>query len=196
MIRQIILLTNQKKCSIIRFVFIQKIRRQAAVLMKGRDIMAKQVRLTREGLNKYKEELEELKTVKRVEAAEDLKIARSYGDLSENSEYDAAKDKQAKLEARIFELQDMIDHAVIIEDSGEGSELIHIGSIFKAHIEGQDDDVQYEIVVSNEANPFDGKISDDSPIGKAVIGHSVGSTVEVNLPNGTVVKYKISEIIK
>lgn len=158
--------------------------------------MAKQVRLTEEGLKKYREELEELKTVKRVEAAEDLKVARSYGDLSENSEYDAAKDKQAKLEARIAELQSMIEHAVIIDENEINSEKIHIGSIFTVHDYDFDEDTQYEIVVSNDADPFNGKISDESPIGKAMLDRAAGDEVEVITNTGEVIKYKILEIIK
>ena len=160
--------------------------------------MAKQqaIMLTNEGLQNYEKELEHLKTVERKEIAEKIKVARSFGDLSENSEYDEAKNEQAMIEARIAEIEAILKNAQIIVDESElTNEHIHIGSKVKVHDFDFDEDIEYQIIGSGEADPFNGKLSDESPVGSALIGHKVGDVVEVNTPDGTV-KFEILEISK
>lgn len=157
--------------------------------------MAKQIMLTDEGLKKYEEELEYLKTVKRKENAEKLKEARAQGDLSENAEYDAAKDEQGMIEARIMELDAMLKNVKIIDESELTNEIIHVGSKIKVHDCDLDEDVMYQIVGSNESDPFNGRLSDESPVGAALLGHAVGDTVEVETPDGTI-QFNILEISK
>ena len=157
--------------------------------------MAKQIMLTDEGLKKYEEELEYLKTVKRKENAEKLKEARAQGDLSENAEYDAAKDEQGMIEARIMELDAMLKNVKVIDESELTNEIIHVGSKVKVHDCDFDEDAVYQIVGSNESDPFNGRLSDESPIGAALLGRAVGDTVEVETPDGTI-QFKILEISK
>ena len=159
--------------------------------------MAKQqaIMLTNEGLQNYEKELEHLKTVERKEIAEKIKVARSFGDLSENSEYDEAKNGQAMIEARIAEIEAILKNAQIIDESELTNEHIHIGSKVKVHDFDFDEDIEYQIIGSGEADPFNGKLSDESPVGSALIGHKVGDVVEVNTPDGTV-KFEILEISK
>ena len=151
--------------------------------------------LTLEGLKKLEEELDYLKGEKRKEIAEKIKIARSYGDLSENSEYDDAKNEQAILEARIVTVEATLKNAVLIDEEDISNEHVHVGSSVKLLNLRTDSEVTYKIVGSNEANPSQGKISDESPVGLALIGHSVGDAVEVEVPVGTV-GFKILEIFK
>lgn len=155
--------------------------------------MAKQTLLTDEGLKNYENELEYLKDVKRKEIAEKIKVARSFGDLSENSEYDEAKNDQAMLEARIAQIEAVLKNAKIIDDSELTNELIHVGSKVKVHDCEFDEDVEYQIIGSNEADPFEGRLSDESPVGAALLGHKVGDTVEVETPDGTI-KFIVLEI--
>lgn len=157
--------------------------------------MAKQNLLTDEGLKTYEQELEYLKTVKRKEVAEKIKVALSFGDLSENSEYDEAKNDQAILEARILQIEDILKNATIIDESELNNELIHIGSVVKLRDCEFDEEIEYQIIGSNEANPFEGKLSDESPVGAALIGHRVGDTVDVDTPNGNI-KFVVLEISK
>ena len=157
--------------------------------------MAKQVMLTDEGLRKYEEELEYLKTVKRKENAEKLKEARAQGDLSENAEYDAAKDEQGMIEARIMELDAMLKNVKIIDESELTNEIIHVGSKIKVYDFEFEEEVSYQIVGSNEADPFNGKISDESPVGSALLGQKVGDKIEVETPDG-IIKFEILEITK
>ncbi|MBQ3331463.1 MAG: transcription elongation factor GreA [Ruminococcus sp.] len=157
--------------------------------------MAKPVMITAEGLKKLEEELEYLKGEKRKEVAEKIKVARSYGDLSENSEYDDAKNEQAILEARIVTIEATLKNAVLIDEEGMTNEHVHVGSSVKLLNLRTDSEVTYKIVGSNEANPSEGKISDESPVGSALIGHSVGDAVEVEVPVG-VAGFKILEIYK
>lgn len=157
--------------------------------------MQKQVILTDEGLRNYEEELELLKTVKRKEIAEKLKEARAQGDLSENAEYDAAKDEQGIIESRIQELEAMLKNVKIIDSNELTNEMVHIGSKIKVHDYDFDEDVDYQIVGASEADPFNGKLSDESPVGMALLGHAVGDVVEVETPNGEV-KFEILEIRK
>ena len=157
--------------------------------------MAKQVMITAEGLKQLEEELEYLKGQKRKEVAEKIKVARSYGDLSENSEYDDAKNEQAILEARIVTIEATLKNAVLIDEEGISNEHVHVGSSVRLLNLRTDSEVTYKIVGSNEANPSEGKISDESPVGAALIGHSVGDAVEVEVPVG-VIGFKVLEIFK
>ena len=146
------------------------------------------------GLKAVQDELEYLKTVRRKELAEEIKEARSHGDLSENSEYDEAMSDQAKLEARINEIEHMIKNAKVFDEEALGTEVVHIGS--KVTITNDSGaELQYKIVGFAQADPDEGKISDESPVGKALIGHKVGETVEVEAPIG-LLKFVIKEISK
>lgn len=157
--------------------------------------MAKPVMLTAEGLRQLEEELDLLKGEKRKEIAEKIKVARSYGDLSENSEYDDAKNEQAMLEARIVTIEATLKNAVIIDEEGISNEHVHVGSKVKLKNLRTDSEVEYKIVGSNEANPSKGRISDESPVGMALLGHAVGDVVEVEVPAG-VIGFKILDIYK
>ena len=157
--------------------------------------MAKQTLLTDEGLKNYENELEYLKDVKRKEIAEKIKVARSFGDLSENSEYDEAKNDQAMLEARIAQIESILKNAKIIDESELTNEHIHVGSLVKIHDCEFDEDFEYQIIGANEADPFNGKLSDESPVGSALLGHKAGDTVVVDTPEGEV-KFIILEISK
>lgn len=142
----------------------------------------KQFKMTAAGKAELEAELDHLKTEGRIDIAEKLKVARSYGDLSENSEYDEAKSEQAKIEARISELEYQLDNAVIIDAAG--NDTVSMGS--KVTVNRKNDDVQsvYEIVGFAQSNPTEGKISDESPVGKALMGAKVGETVVVEAPIG------------
>jgi transcription elongation factor GreA len=140
--------------------------------------------MTKEGKEKLEQELEYLKTVKRKEVVERIKIARGFGDLSENSEYDAAKDEQAFVESRIQMLETMIRNAVIIEEDKENPDVVSLGKSV-TFIELPDGEEEtYTIVGSAEADPFEGKISNDSPIAKSLLGRRVGDEVTVQTPGG------------
>ncbi|HIX43862.1 transcription elongation factor GreA [Kurthia sp. 3B1D] len=143
----------------------------------------KQYPMTAEGKAKLEKELEDLITVKRPEVVERIKIARGYGDLSENSEYDAAKDEQGFVEGRIKLVETMIRNAVIIEETADGSDVCTIGRTVTFQ-EEDDEPETYQIVGSAEADPFEGRISNDSPIAKGLIGHKVGETVKIVTPGG------------
>lgn len=153
--------------------------------------------LTVESLKKLEEELSELINVKRKEIAEKIKVARSFGDLSENSEYDDAKNEQAILEARITTIDSILKTAVIIDESETSNENVHLTSTVKIEILETGAQFSYTIVGSgsNEADPAKGKISDESPIGAALMGKSAGDVVEVETPGG-VMTVKILEISK
>lgn len=142
------------------------------------------IKLTLEGKKRYEAELNELKTVKRKEIAENLQIARAQGDLSENSEYDEAKNDQAKLEARIKELESILRNVEVIDESDVNNEKVHLGSTVKVHDREFDEVVEYQIVGSSEADPFNGKISDESPVGMALLDKAVGDVVMVETPDG------------
>ena len=146
----------------------------------------KEVFLTSEGFLEIEEELNELKTVKRPEIIKAIKEARALGDLSENADYDAAREEQAIIEGRIQELEYLVDHATIISE--EASDKARIGSSVIIKYVGEDDSEEYKIVGSTEADPFENKISNESPIAKAIIGHKKGEIVTVESPNG---KYEI-----
>jgi len=153
--------------------------------------MVKQLVVSAEGLKRLEAELEELKTIGRQEIAEKIKEARSFGDLSENSEYDEAKNEQAILEARIAELESQLKNVKVLDDAEIDHTKVSIGSKVTVVNEATGAEVTYTIVGSTEADPFDFKISDESPVGAGLIGHSVDETIEVELPNGSTAKYTI-----
>ena len=156
--------------------------------------MAKSIQLTKEGLEKLKNELEHLKTVGRTDIAEKIRVARGYGDLSENSEYDEAKNEQAKIEARIIELEKMLENVVLIEEDID-TDAVTIGvtvTVFDVEFE---EELTYRVVGSAEADPMNGLISDDSPVGKALPGSKVGDEVLAETPMGEL-KFKIMGISK
>ena len=143
-----------------------------------------QITVTKEGLEKLNSELDYLKNVKRIEVQEALRIARGFGDLSENSEYDEAKDEQAKVESRISELEEMLKTAVVISEDQIRTDVVNVGTTVRIYNEKWDEEVEYTIVGSTEAAPLQNRISDKSPIGKAIIGHGAGETVVVDTPAG------------
>jgi transcription elongation factor GreA len=151
--------------------------------------------MSREGFKKLEQELEVLVTVKRKEIAEKLKVARSYGDLSENAEYDEAKNEQAILEAQISELQNTISNAVIVDDENISVDEIGMGSIIKIKKVGSDKVETLQIVGTNESNFKEHKISDESPIGKAALKKKVGDIFLVEAPAGEM-EYEVVEISK
>lgn len=155
--------------------------------------MAKEVVVTREGYHKLEQDLEELRTVKRKEVADKIKVARGYGDLSENAEYDAAKEEQAIVEARIADLEATLKVARIIDDSELSNDTVSIGMRVKILAEGDDpeDAEEYDITGSTEADMNHNRISDESPVGAALIGHKAGDDVDVTLPNGNTIVYKV-----
>ncbi len=155
----------------------------------------KTVVLTYDGLKKYEEELEYLKSVKRLEVAEKIKVARSYGDLSENSEYDEAKNEQAFVEGRIAQIEQMLRNAKVIDEEDVSTESVNIGTTVRILDMEFNEEDEYTIVSSAEADPMNNKISDESPIGKALFGKRTGEEVEADVPDGTV-KLKILEIKK
>lgn len=147
-------------------------------------------------LAEFEKELEYLKTVKRKEMAEVIKEARSHGDLSENSEYDEAKNSQAIMEARIAELEKMLQNAKVIDEDELSTENVSIGCIVKLLDIEENEEMTYSLVSSSEADAFDNKISDESPVGASLLGHRVGDVVDVVVPNGAVIQYKVLEIGK
>ena len=157
--------------------------------------MAQEIKMSAAGLKAMQEELEYLKTVRRKELAEEIKEARSHGDLSENSEYDEAKNTQGLVENRITELEQMIKNAVIIDETEDSEGKISLGCTIKVEDMETGDEELYAIVGSQEANPMECRISDDSPFGKALLGHKVGDIVDVEAPIG-VLKYKILTVEK
>ena len=149
--------------------------------------------MTYEGIKKLEEELEYLKTVRRKEITEKIKVALGYGDLSENSEYDEAKNDQAFNEGRIIQLENMLKNAVVVDESEIPTDKVSVGSIVKVMDYEFDEEVEYTIVGSAEADPMNFKISNESPVGSALIGKKVGDVVEVAVPSG-VSKFEILEI--
>lgn len=157
--------------------------------------MAKEYKLTRERMKELTEELHYLKTTREKEVAEQIKEARSFGDLSENSEYDEAKNEQAKLYGRIAEVENILSHAVLIDENTDAdfADRVGLGCTVKVRdIEFDEIDV-FAIVGSQEANPMEKRISDDSPFGKAMLGKHIGDIVEVDAPVG-VVKFEILDV--
>ena len=155
----------------------------------------KEVILTKEGYDKLEEELNLLKTEKRTEIAERIKVALGFGDLSENSEYDEAKSAQAENENKIAELEAKLRNAKIIDEKEIDTKTVQIGNTIVLHDEEFDEDVEYTIVGSTEVNIAENKISNESPIGKALLGRKKGEVVDVDAPQG-VIKFKILSIKK
>lgn len=151
--------------------------------------------LTRKGEEKLKEELNELKSVRRREVAEKIKVALSFGDLSENSEYDEAKNEQGIIESRIAEIEQTLAHAQVIDDEDISTEKVGIGTTVRILDMEMDEEMEFKIVGTKEADIDSGKMSDESPIGAAIMGREVGEEVEVETPAG-VLGFKILEIRK
>ncbi len=148
--------------------------------------MTESVMLTKEGFEKIKAEHEQLVTVERKAVAERLKVARAFGDLSENAEYDAAKNEQAELEEKIARLESTMRHAEIVDYSNQEKGKVNVGTKVKLKDKKGKKEVEYSIVVATEADIFSGKISNESAVGKALIGHRVGDKVEIEIPNGKI----------
>ncbi|OON98771.1 MAG: transcription elongation factor GreA [Epulopiscium sp. Nele67-Bin004] len=154
----------------------------------------KQVLLTKEGIHTLEAELEQLKIVERNKVAEDLKEARAQGDLSENAEYDAAKDRQAEIETRIVEIEKMLKNVTVIDTEDEKTDTVKPGHTVTLFDESFEEEVTYLIVGSTEADPLNGKLSNESPVGAKIIGKKVGDEIEVETSTGDKDKYKILAI--
>ena len=157
--------------------------------------MAKQIIVSHEGLKKLQQELEFLKTVKRKEVALAIQKARAYGDLSENSEYDEAKNEQAEIEGKIAQLEATLENAIVLDDAELGTDKVNVGNKVQVHNIDDDSDAEYKIVSTTEADPIMGLISDDSPLGKALLGQRKGDSINVETPMG-IIKYTITNISK
>ena len=155
--------------------------------------MEKDVPLTRDGYEKLKQTLEELETVKRREVADRSREAREFGDISENSEYDDAKNEQTLLESRILRLEEQLRAARVVDTSDVSTDVVAVGTKVKVEYVDDGDKVEYVIVGSAEADPAQNKLSNESPVGRAVIGHKKGEVVEVAAPAGSI-KLKIVSI--
>jgi transcription elongation factor GreA len=153
----------------------------------------KEVILTPEGYERLKQEIEELSTVKRREVAERIRVAREFGDIAENAEYDDAKNEQMLLEHRIATLEERLRDARVITKKDIAKDVVSVGSKVKLRDVAAKETIEYHIVGSAEADPGANKLSNESPVGKAIIGHKKGETVEVTAPRGTL-KFKILEI--
>lgn len=149
--------------------------------------------MTYEGVQKLEAELEYLKSVKRPEITEKIKVALGYGDLSENSEYDEAKNDQAFTEGRILQLENMLKNAEVVDESEIPSDIVSVGSKVRVKDFDFDEEVEYTIVGSAEADPMEFKISNESPVGAGLLGKKVGDMVEITVPDG-VSKYEVLEI--
>ena len=158
--------------------------------------MAQEIVLTAEAYKEKYDELEHLRTTGRDEIAERIKEARSFGDLSENSEYDEALNDQAKMEEKIAQLENVLKNARILDENEISTEIIHVGSKVKLYDEDFEEEVEYKILSESQANPDEGIISDSSAVGKALLGKTVGETVKVVLPNGGTIFFKVLEISK
>ena len=155
--------------------------------------MEKDIFFTPEGLEKIENEIEYLKTVRRKEVSERIKVALGYGDLSENSEYDEAKNEQAQVEERIAKLEMMVSNAKIIDEKDLNTDVVNIGSSVKVRELDTMEEDEYTIVGSAEADPLEGKISNESPVGSKLLGNRIGDVVEVEVPDG-IIKYEICGI--
>lgn len=152
--------------------------------------------ITREGLEKIKNELHELKNVKRREVIERIRNAKELGDLSENAEYAEAKDEQGFIEGKILELENFINKATIIDEKIASGDIVTVGSTVVIQCEGENEKKEYTIVGSNEANPSEGKISNESPFGRAFLGKKISDSVEILVPKGKVICEIINIIYK
>ena len=156
---------------------------------------AKKVVMTYEGLKKMEQELEELKTVRRKEVAEKIKEARGQGDLSENAEYDAAKEEQGEIESRIVQLENLLRNAEVIDEEQLKKDIVSLGSKVKVLDVEFDEEMEYTIVGSTEADPMNGRISNESPLGIALLGQKKGASVMADTPDGEV-EFRILDIQK
>ena len=156
----------------------------------------KKMLYTQEGFDELVKELDYLKTTRREEIKEAIALARSFGDLSENSEYDEARNEQAKTEARIKELEELVNNAQIVDESKIDANIVSLGSTVTVYDVEEDEDIVYNIVGSNEVNPVERKISDQSPIGKALMGQKKGTKVVVELPHGDVIHMHIKDVAR
>lgn len=156
----------------------------------------KEVILTPDGLKKLEDELEHLKSVKRREVAERIKVAIGYGDISENSEYDDAKNEQAFIEGRIITLEKMLRNARIINNADVNTDVVSVGSTVTVKDLEFGDVVVYTIVGSAESDPIENKISNESPVGRSILGKNKGATVDVTVPGGNIIQYQIIDIKK
>ncbi len=157
--------------------------------------MAKEYKLTEERLHELQEELKWMKTVREKEVADLIKEARSFGDLSENSEYDEAKNEQGKLYSRMAEVEAILANYVIINEDEFDANTVHPGCIVRVHATERDAELEYKIVGSQEADPMNGRISEDSPFGKALVGAKISDTVAVESPMG-ISHYTVLDIIR
>ena len=155
--------------------------------------MAEKQFLTKKGYDERVARPEELKVVRRKEVAQKLKEAREQGDLSENAEYDAAKDEQRDIETQIAELEEILKNAEVVQDNNTDKDAIKMESVVKLHDVEYDEDIEYVIVGSSEADSLNNKISNESPLGAAMLGKKVGDTVKVEAPAG-VIEYKIISV--
>ena len=156
--------------------------------------MSRQSVITPEGLEKLKEEIQHLSTVKRREVAERIKEAREFGDIAENAEYDDAKNEQALLEQRIAQLEERLRRSTVIDEKDLGTDEVKVGSTVHVKDQKSGDSQKFQIVGSTEANPAEQKLSNESPIGKALVGHKRGDVVTVEVPRGPRRKLKITKI--
>lgn len=155
--------------------------------------MEKDIFFTPEGLEKIENEIEYLKTIRRKEVAERIKVALGYGDLSENSEYDEAKNEQAQVEERIVKLESMVRNAKVIDEKDLNTEVVNVGSTVLVKDMSTGEEEEFTIVGSAEADPLDGKISNESPVGSKLIGLKVGDVTEIEIPDGFI-KYEVCAI--
>ena len=162
----------------------------------GANMKSKQeFKMSQARFDELQKELNYLKTTRSDEVAEQIKVARGFGDLSENSEYDEAKNEQAIVEARIAELEATLRNVKILDEDDLTTEMIHVGSTIKVFDREFNEEVSYQIVGSTESDPMNGRLSDESPVGKALLGHKVGDVVDVEVPDG-VVTFEILDIAK
>ena len=163
--------------------------------IKGKLLMAEEVLLTEEGFEKLEEELNHLVNVKRREIAKRIKVAREFGDISENSEYDDAKNEQAFIEGRIKEIENMLRNARVVKEDEINDRTVNIGTTVRLKEKESGEEFNYTIVGSAESDPLKNKISNESPIGKSIIGHTIGDIVKVEIPSG-IANYEILAIKK
>ena len=158
--------------------------------------MAQKMLYTEEGYKVLTDELNYLKTVRREEIKEAIAVAKGFGDLSENSEYDEARNEQAKTEARIKELEELVANAQIVDETKMDTSVVSLGSTVTVYDVEEDEEIVYSIVGSNEVNPVERKISDQSPIGKALMGQKAGSSIAIELPSGDTIHMDIKEVTR
>lgn len=150
---------------------------------------------TPQGYQELQNELNYLKYTKREEVKEQIAVARSFGDLAENSEYDEARNEQAKTEARIKELEELVAHAVVIDEESVDYSVVSLGSTVKVYVVEDDEELEYSIVGSNEANPGQMRISDQSPIGKGLMGAKAGEVITIEVPSGTL-HFEVRDVLR